>query len=282
MAIREDDADPIKLASYSVNSGKQVYVRRPGTDVFTRNTRYFEYALNADGTRALGTDVDYTTDHYAQVSIIDHRTGARRAVKLSRAPIFPTTPRWSPDGRLGLVTLYRATSGESVEYGYGVIDVESGTSRTFQIKERGAGEWRFFWDASGQAVGTWVSGTMKFYDLEGRPARTLTGRGSPVWVEGDDVSPSGGLYLAHCSRAGSTICAYSTSGDDSAPRVVPFASTRLIGWWDEEHLAVWRLRNGGYEAVVIDLRGQVTRVLASAARKAEFGDMGFRFSRGTP
>jgi hypothetical protein len=34
--------------------------------------------------------------------------------------------------------------------------------------------------------------------------------------------------------------------------------------------------------VVVDMRGQVTRVLATARSKAEFDDMGLRFSRGTP
>ncbi len=58
-----------------------------------------------------------------------------------------------------------------------------------------------------------------------------------------------------------------------------FAAVRLIGWWDDEHLAVWRTKGGGYEAVVIDLKGQVSRVLATAAEKAEFDKMGFRFAR---
>ncbi|MEV0592605.1 serine/threonine-protein kinase [Nonomuraea cavernae] len=279
--VRENITDPIKLVSYSVNSGKQVYVRRAGSADFVRNTRYFEYALDLGGTSALATDVDYTADHYAQVSIVDHRTGGRRSVKLSKAPVFPTTPRWSPDGRLGLVTLYRATNGTSVEYGYAVIDVENGTGKIFKVARKGAGKWRFFWNGDSRTVGTWVGGRMTFYDLAGKQVRALGGTGSPVWVEGDDVSPSGTRFLAHCAAAGDTVCAYSTSGDVPAPIVVPFVTTRLIGWWDDEHLAVWRVKGGGYEAVVIDLKGRVQRVLATAAKRAEFDDMGFRYARGT-
>ncbi|MFI7442253.1 protein kinase domain-containing protein [Nonomuraea indica] len=284
VTVHEDAADPLKLASYSVGGGKRVYVRRPGTPSFTRDSRYFEYALDATGTRALAIDVEYTRDHHAQVSIVDHRTGDRRRVKLSRAPVFPTTPRWSPDGRRGLVTLYRATDGASVEHGFGVIDVARGTGRTFRIRQKGAGEWRFFWAADGRAVGTWVGGTMTFYDLKGRQIRKLTGRGSPIWVEGEDVSPSGELFVASCPAARRTICAYPTTGAGEAaePRVVPFDGTRLIGWWDDAHLAGWRPEGGGYEAVVVDMRGQVTRVLATARSKAELDAMGFRFSRGTP
>lgn len=33
--IEERESDPLKLAAYSMNSGKNLYVRRAGTDVFT-------------------------------------------------------------------------------------------------------------------------------------------------------------------------------------------------------------------------------------------------------
>ncbi|MFC5816287.1 serine/threonine-protein kinase [Nonomuraea harbinensis] len=279
--LEERSSDPIKLASYTTESGKKLYVRQPGTDRFGRDSRYFEYVLNHDGSRALGTDVDYSTGRKALLSVIDHRTGDRRAIEVSDAPIFPTTPRWSPDGKLALVTLYRATDSESVEYGYGIVDVDAGTARTYEIKQKGAGEWRFFWNSGGDEVGTWVNGRMTFYDLNGGKLRTLPKAGEPVWVEGDDVSPGGDRFLAHCAPASATICAHPTGGDGEADRV-PFTSERLIGWWDDEHLAVWRAKGAGFEAVVIDLSGKVQRVLATAPKRAEFDKMAFRFSRGTP
>ncbi|MFC7587620.1 hypothetical protein ACFQYP_30990 [Nonomuraea antimicrobica] len=137
--LQERDTDPIRLASYTLDSGERLYVRKYATGEFTRDTRYFEYALDPATDRALATDVDYSTDLFATVSIVDHATDDRRVVKLSRKPVFPTTPRWSPDGRYGLVTLYKDTDGESAEYGYGIIDVAAGTGRAFQVKEKGAG-----------------------------------------------------------------------------------------------------------------------------------------------
>jgi serine/threonine protein kinase len=277
--IQEREGDPIGLASYTVDRGKRLYVRKHGSGTFTPDTRYFEYALDPKTNLALGTDVDYSTDFFATVSIIDHVTGTKRVVKLSPKPVFPTTPRWSPDGKYGLVTLYKGAAGNTVEYGYGIIDVSSDKGRAFQVKEEGAGEWRFFWDVGGRSVGTWVGGKMKFYDLNGKLVRTLSDVGSPVWVEGDDISPSGTRFLAHCTSAGTSLCARSTSGDDTAPVTIPFTSNRLIGWWDDDHLAVWRAKGAGYEAVVIDLSGKVSRVLATAGKKAEFDRMAFRFSR---
>ncbi|MEU8398519.1 protein kinase [Nonomuraea sp. NPDC048892] len=277
--VEEHAGDPIELVSYTLDSGKRLYVRQPATGTFAADSRYFEYALDPRTGRALATDADYTTDGFATVSIVDHATGGKRLVRLSPRPVFPTTPRWSPDGRYGLVTLFKGTQDDTVEYGYGIIDVTYEKGRVFEIKEQGAGKWRFFWDAGGQAVGTWVGDRMTFYDLNGRLLRTLTNVGAPVWVEGDDVSPTGTRFLAHCTRDATTLCARSTSGGDTDAVTIPFAAVRLIGWWDDEHLAVWRTKGGGYEAVVIDLKGQVSRVLATAAEKAEFDKMGFRFAR---
>ncbi|TMR07566.1 hypothetical protein ETD86_51540 [Nonomuraea turkmeniaca] len=277
--MEETDGDPIKLASYTVDRGKRLYVRKHATDTFSADSRYFEYALDSQTNLALGTDADYSTDLFATVSIVDHVTGAKRTVKVSRKPVFPTTPRWSPDGRHGLVTLYKDVNGNAVEYGYGIIDVAAEQGRAYEIKETGAGEWRFFWDAGSRAVGTWVGGRMTFYDLNGKLLRTLPNVGSPVWVEGDDISPSGTRFLAHCTPEGTALCARTTSGDDPQPITIPFTSNRLIGWWDDDHLAVWRTKGAGHEAVVIDMSGQVTRVLATAPVKAEFDRMGFRFTR---
>ncbi|MEV5890846.1 serine/threonine protein kinase [Nonomuraea fuscirosea] len=276
--VEERAGDPIELVSYTLDSGKRLYVRQHATGAFTADSRYFEYALDPRTGRVLATDADYTTDGFATVSIVDHATGGRRVVRLSPRPVFPTTPRWSPDGKYGLVTLFKGAENNTVEYGYGIIDVTYEKGRVFEIKEQGAGKWRFFWDAGGQAVGTWAGDRMTFYDLNGRLVRTLRDVGAPVWVEGDDVSPAGSRFLAHCTTDATTLCARSTSGGAGAV-TIPFAAVRLIGWWDDEHLAVWRINDKGYEAVVIDLKGQVSRVLATAAEKAEFDKMGFRFAR---
>lgn len=281
VTVEERSSDPVKLVSYTIDGGKKLFIRQPGTDRFRHDSRYFEYVLDHDGTRALGTDAQYSDDEKATVSVVDHRTGTRRSIEVSARPVFPTTPRWSPDGRLALVTLYRTTASDSVPYGYGIVDVTAGTARTYEIKEQGAGTWRFFWNAAGDEVGTWVDGRMTFYDLNGRKARTVPEAGTPVWVEGDDVAPGGDRFLAHCASSATTICAHPTGGDGEPVRV-PFTSQRLIGWWGEEHLAVWRAKGTGYEAVLIDLAGKVHRVLATAPARAELDTMAFRFSRGTP
>ena len=111
---------------------------------------------------------------------------------------------------------------------------------------------------------------------ERQQAATLRDEAGRLRAQNDE------LLALHARDAATIAHLQQSAGGDTAPRVVPFASTRLIGWWDDQHLAVWRSRNAGYEAVVIDLKGQVVRVLATAPSKSQFDDMGFRFSRGTP
>ncbi|WP_327086090.1 hypothetical protein OIE66_27600 [Nonomuraea sp. NBC_01738] len=282
VVIQENDADPIKLASYSVEGGERVYVRQAGSDRFSLTKSYFEYVPNPEGTTALATNADYSDDNYAQLSIVEHGTGRRKTIKLSAAPVYPTTPRWSPDGRYGLVTLFKVEGKTSVAYGYGIIDVQRATGKIFQVKDKGAGDFYFFWHGDSRTVGTWAGDRLLSYDLEGAKVQTLTGKGSAVWVEGYDVSPSGAYALAHCTSAGVALCPSDPAGRGTPPASIPFASTRLIGWWDEHHVAGWRTYGKGFQAVVVDLNGKVTRVLATAPNTKEFGDMGFRYTRVAP
>ncbi|MFI9551321.1 protein kinase domain-containing protein [Nonomuraea endophytica] len=281
VTVEEHDDDPIKLVSYSADSGKRVYVRRPGADRFVLNRAYFEYALNTTGARALATDADYSSDGYSQVSIVEHVTGVKRTIKLTAAPVYPSAPRWSPDGRLGLFTLYKATDNDSIPYGYAILDIATGKPSVFQIKDINTSTYDYFWDGDGESVGNWANGDMRFFDLEGKPvARTLPDGGHPLWVESDVLSPSGTHYLAYCDEAGSSLCAKPVSGRGEARPPIPVQTNRLIGWWDEDHLAIWRVHAGGYQAVVVDMKGDTKRVLATAPKKKDFDAMGFLYTRG--
>ncbi|NUT41813.1 MAG: hypothetical protein HOV86_17700, partial [Thermoactinospora sp.] len=274
ITLTEHASDPIRLASYSVDGGTKLYVRQGRT--FVANADYFEYALSPDGKQALATDRDYTTTSYAQVSIVQHATGARKPITLSKAPIYPTTPRWSPDGGTGLVTLYKAEGDTSVAYGFGTIDIATGTVKIFPAKEKGAGEWRYFW-AGDDRVATWAGGRMRFYDLDGKLVHSESSVGSPLWVESGTVSPSGEYFLSHCTPAGTAVCAHPVSG--GGERItIPLASTRLIGWFGDDHIAGWVADGTGQKAVIVDLRGRVERVLATTTDPVALGKMGLRFT----
>ncbi|GGS99808.1 hypothetical protein GCM10010156_67330 [Planobispora rosea] len=286
ITIHESDEDPIKLTSYTLGGSEhRLYVRKTGTREFVKNDAYFEYTLNAAGTQALGTDRSYTTDSYAVVSIVDHKSGTESDVKITKAPVYPIYPQWSPDGRKGLVTLYEALdNNENKPYGFAVIDVATKKAKIVRVKEKDAGTWSYFWRGDGRAVGTWaIDGKIqriRFYDPQsGVVLQTLLDVGTPLTVEGDDINPSGKLLMTYCKGTEAEICVWSTAADGEPTARIPFATKRVIGWYDDQHIAAWRTKGSGYEAVVIDLEGKVKRVLAETTDAKEYETQFVRYTR---
>ncbi|MBG0829329.1 protein kinase [Planomonospora sp. ID67723] len=283
ITIHESDKDPIKLSSYSLERDKHLYVRKAGTDEFVKNDKYFQYTLNFAGTHALGTDRVYSTDSYAIVSIVDHESGAESKVKITKAPVYPIYPQWSPDGTKGLVTLYEAAGDKSNPYGYAIIDVATKKAEIVRVKEKDAGTWSYFWRGDGRAVGTWAltgkTQRIRFYDLQGTVLQTLLDVGTPLTVEGDDINPSGTLLMTYCKGGETEICVWSTAADGEPTARIPFDTKRLVGWYDDQHIVAWQAKGSSHEAVIIDLKGQVKRVLATSTDAKEYEQQFMRYTR---
>ncbi|GAA4185649.1 hypothetical protein GCM10022252_16360 [Streptosporangium oxazolinicum] len=283
LTLHESDQDPIRLSSYSLDWDKTLYVRKQDTGQFVKNDKYFQYTVNAEGTQALGTDRIYDAQNYAIVSIVDHRSGAASRIRITKAPIYPTLPQWSPDGRRGLVTLYEAVGDISKEYGFAIIDVATKKAKVVRVREKDAGKWSYFWRGDGRAVGTWAltgkTQRIRFYDTQGTVLQTLLDVGTPITVEGDDISPSGSSLLTYCKESKKEICVWSTGSDAPAKVRIPFETERLIGWYDDEHIAGWRRKGSGYEAVVFDFTGKVQRLLATSTDAKEYEKQFMRFTR---
>ena len=250
ITVYESDDDPIRLSSYSLEWDKRLYVREPGTSRFTKNDDYFQYTVNASGSHALATGRSYDKSGYAIVSVVDRRSGTASRIRIAKDPVYPTLPQWSPNGEQGLVTLYEVVGKdrkESREYGYAIIDIATKQARVVRVKEKDAGTWSYFWRGDGRAVGTWAltgeTQRIRFYDLRGTVLQTLLDVGTPITVEGDDVSPSGSLLMTYCKGTEQEICVWSTAADGEAKARIPFETERLIGWYDDRHLAGWRRRD---------------------------------------
>ncbi|GAA2914025.1 hypothetical protein GCM10010517_80570 [Streptosporangium fragile] len=275
--LYESNLDPIKLASYSLGLGDKfaLYTREPGTDRFVKNDKYFDYVPNTAGTQVLGLDRQQDTATYSLASVIDPQTGSASKVRITKAPIYPRTPQWSPDGKFALVTLDEfLTDGSTKPYGFAIIDIETKKAKVVPVKETDAGKWSYFWRSDGRAVGTWAltetTQRIRFYDLDGVVLQTLLDVGTPITVEGYDVSPSGSSLLTYCKGTTKEICVWSITTDGPPQATIPFESTRLVGWYDDKHIAGWRRKGSGYEAVVFDLKGKAQRVLATTTNGEDF------------
>ncbi|MET8158545.1 protein kinase [Sphaerisporangium sp. NPDC005289] len=279
VTIYESDGDPVRLTFYSLDNGTRAYIRDDGANSFTKTSKYFEYVVSGDGRRALGVDTLYTKDGHSAVSLVDRAGAGRTMIRIAKAPVYPSYPQWSPDGTKVLVTVNEAVGGTSRGRGYAIIDVARRKARIVHVKEKDVGRWSYFWRGDGRAVGTWAlkGGTrrIRFYDLDGTVLQTLLRVGSPLTVEGDDMSPSGNLFLTSCAGRGQ-ICVWTADGEERARFAFP--TDRVIGWYDDAHIAAWRKKGRGYEAVVVDLKGRAGRVLATAGA-AEYPKLSLRYTR---
>ncbi|GGQ30585.1 serine/threonine protein kinase [Streptosporangium pseudovulgare] len=290
ITLYENDDDPLKLNSYSTDRGENLYVRTPGTGDFIKNDRYIHYTVNASGTQALATDRLYDGDHYSVVSVVDRRPGSAKKTKIriAKTPVYPFEPEWSPDGTHGLTTLYEVGGGTNEtepytfkKYGYAIIDIAGKKADIVRVKRNDESTGSYFWRRDGQAIGTWVltdkTAHIRFYDLRGTVLQNLPDIGIPLSEGGESLSPSGTSLVTYCRGTPEEVCVRSTDADLEAQIRVPFDTRWFIGWYDDRHIAGWRRKGGGYEAVVIDFEGQVKRVLADA-KEDEKKTM--RFSRG--
>ncbi len=279
LVLYENADDPIRLTSYYANKRKDLYLR--GKKNFAKTTKYFEALVENGGARAIGVDVKYTTAGYATVSLIDRATGKSSKVTTVKAPLYVWAPAWSPDHSKILLSVLKSEGGNKVSgAGFVIVDVAAKTAKFVQIKSGDVGKWSYFWRGDGRAVGTWaIKGDLeriRFYGLNGKVMTTLTGVGTPVEVSGDDVSPSGELFLTRCAKKAKEICVWTTSG--TARARVPFDSERLVGWYDDQHIAGWRKTGARYEIVVVGFSGTVVRRLGTAPAAA-YKDVILRYTR---
>ncbi|MBB2912090.1 serine/threonine protein kinase [Streptosporangium becharense] len=287
LTVHESDKDPIKLASYTILTGQtnNLYVRKTDTDEFVKSDKYRHYTPNPAGTHALATDFYYSTDNYEVVTIVDHGTGAESKVKIAKSPVYGLYPYWSPDGTKGLLTLLEAGENNAPPkpYGFAVIDVATKKAKVVRVKEKDVGDWAYFWRGDGKAIGTWaINGDtqrIRFYDPQGTILQTLLDAGTPLPVEAEEVNPSGTLIMTYCKGTEQEICTWSTVADGEPKARIPFATKRVIGWYDDNHIVAWRKRGSVHEAVVIDFKGQVKRVLATSTNAKEYEDQFMRYVR---
>ncbi|MBB2909260.1 hypothetical protein FHS43_000506 [Streptosporangium becharense] len=60
---------------------------------------------------------------------------------------------------------------------------------------------------------------------------------------------------------------------------ISFTAYRIIGWYDDQHIAAWRKRGSGYQAVVIDFKGRVKRVFATTTDATKHRKQFLSFTR---
>ncbi|MET7336783.1 WD40 repeat domain-containing protein [Nonomuraea sp. NPDC005650] len=271
VVLHERDGDPWRVTAVSKEvspSHRAAYLRSADGISFRKKKGYDELVPAPKGGRVAG--VPYSSPGaFDSVVVFDDKGKAKR-IRTVRKPLSTAYPAWTRDGRK-LVLSIRKDGITTV--GFVIVDPVTGTSKAVTV--RGIDQDAAFqWTPDGRylAANAWdQEWNVRVIRPDGRTHRTLRKVG--IMHGADAFSPSGKRLLTLClSMEASNFCVWDFTSGKLVKRVNDESREWTIGWWDDRHLAtVVRDEGEDARAVVTDLNGDITRVLATFSAKAGRG-----------
>ncbi|MGW6505913.1 TolB family protein [Nonomuraea angiospora] len=268
VVLHERDGDPWRVTAFSKEvstSHRAAYLRSADGISFTKKKGYDELVPAPKGGKVAG--VPYSSPGaYDSVVIFDARGKAKR-IRTVRKPLSAAYPAWTRDGRKLVLSIQK--NGYTT-VGFVIVDPVTGASKA--VTTRGVDQGALFrWTPDGRylAANFWdQEWNVRVIRPDGRRHRTLRKVG--IMHGADAFSPSGRQLLTLClSMDASNFCVWDFTSGKLVKRVNDESRDWTIGWWDDQHLAtVVHDDDNGTRAVVTDLDGRITRVLATFSAKA--------------
>lgn len=262
VTLHERSGDRAWVSAFSVDRKNGSYARSGNR--FIRKPGYWEFTVAPKGHRALGVPTNYVKGHDS-VDIVNLASGKKVSITTVKAPFIAEYGLWSRDGRAVLLTVKKKVKKKWVPTGFVTVDVEAGRAHGVDLADLDK-DTVFQWAPDGSVVAD-KGDDVVFYDTDGNQTSTFGGVG---WtVGGEDVfSPSGKRLATWCpEKVSADICLWDAGSGDKV-RQIYFAAEQVWGWWDDTHLIAVRKKGGGFQSVLIDLKGKVTRVLADISATA--------------
>ncbi|ETK31312.1 hypothetical protein MPTA5024_35695 [Microbispora sp. ATCC PTA-5024] len=261
VTVHEKSGDRLVVTSYWLAGRTAMAYLRTSSSTFTEMAEYWRVAVSPDGRRALGAG-SYLDDNGCETfDVIDRRSGTvlHLSVPSVCKPLNGGYFAWSPDGTKAVQLVFKKK-----RTGFLTIDALKGTTRYVPLPNSYEDSY-FTWTPDGVHVLAYDDARLRFLRPDGKNVKTYSGLG--VLAEGAHAfSPSGTRFVTYCPSS-SGMCLWHTRTGKSAGRV-GFPADDMYGWWDEKHLVVRKETGKNFQAVVIDLSGKVTRVLADIAASA--------------
>jgi len=280
----EHPDDKISLVSYLVDEDDKdwnyIYLRTSPTGEFIRTEKYWSVTISPDFKREAGRTKKLTAGHRT-VDVVDRQTGEIRSVKTVRKPLIPEWPEWSRDSSRVLYTVRRIESAGRKTVGFLIIDAATGAVHFKRFDDEVIENGRFYWTPEGTGVVVTVTREkedvdkkqgvkeygLRFYNLDGKVTREITGIGEPYRTSPGPFSPSGRQFATKCPDGDPGDCVWDTT---TGERIATVSSScyKILGWYDESHLFCWaHAEDGGVRVVVVNLRGDQVRLLLSFTRE---------------
>jgi Serine/threonine protein kinase len=265
----EHPDDKISLAYYYLerkgkNQGDLLYPRTSRTGSFRRTEKYWSLSVSPDRSLEVGRTKKYTDDYHA-VELVDRQTGRIRSINTVKKPLTYEWPAWSKDSKRLLLTIRDPRPEEWKTLGFIIVDTVAGTAKINHIADNSIVKGRFYWAGDESQVAThFAAGKgfgLRFYDLDGKVTREITGIGEPYTTSPGPFSPSGRQFATRCPDGEPGDCVWDTT---TGERIATVNSScyKILGWYDEKHLFCWADSEGGGDQVnVVNLRGEAVRVM---------------------
>ncbi|WP_188193063.1 TolB family protein [Nonomuraea sp. SYSU D8015] len=275
MKYQEKTGDPVRLTAYGLGTGR-AYLRAAKGAAFAWEKGLSEVSVAPGGRLAAGVPTGYRSGYDALV-VTDRTTGTSTRIRTVKKPLTASYASWSRDGTKVALTVEQKVSGKWRVLGFTVVDVAAKKARTVRVSGLSA-QAGFWWSPDGNLVSRHGTGLRFHRPSDGAVVRTLPGVGLPTGPE-DAFSPSGRRLATWCpSRLRERLCLV----DPIAGRIAQRVDVRpeaVFGWWDESHVIAVMAHRGAYRLSVVDLKGEVTRVLASVPARTWAAELWLSFTR---
>ncbi|WP_329079993.1 MULTISPECIES: serine/threonine protein kinase [unclassified Streptosporangium] len=266
VTLRENPADPERVTSYRDSrgraSGDPVYLRRGDTAEF-RFLGTFMTAVAAPGGARVAANPDnkFELGEFDLIRLVDPAGGPETQIRTVDTPLTTFNPHWDRNGTRILLTIYEGLGKEQRSRGFVIVDVASRTARVFRVPDDDHRS-DYVWGAdSASVLHSGPDGSVRFYRPDGTPLRTVPKVGALVL---DDVRTTslGTVFTTRCQEMPRDVCLWDAA---TATRraVVPIKKGMIFnGWLGDRHFLGTVTEGKTTKVVMLDLRGEVVRVLA--------------------
>ncbi|GAA4198456.1 hypothetical protein GCM10022252_48920 [Streptosporangium oxazolinicum] len=266
ITLRENPADPERVTTYRDSrkkaGGAPVYLRRGDSAEFRFLGTLMTAVAAPGGARvAANPDNKFELGAFDLIRLVDPAGGPETQIRTVDTPLTTFNPHWDRNGTRILLTIYEGFGEEQRSRGFVIVDVASRTARVFRVPDDDHRS-DYVWGAdSASVLHSGPDGSVRFYRLDGTPLRTVPKVGALVL---DDVRTTslGTVFTTRCQERPDDVCLWDAA---TATRraVVPIGKgTTFNGWLGDRHFLGTVTEGRTTKVVMLDLRGEVVRVLA--------------------
>ncbi|GGP16980.1 hypothetical protein LDL08_40980 [Nonomuraea glycinis] len=273
ITLHERPNDPFLVTAVNLYKGEEpLRLLRGADDRFAKKPEYNDVVASPTDGKVVAIPKDFSHGYDGMIFLNRAYVETVR-IRTVRDSMETVAPYWSRDGRRVVATI--VAGGRPT--GFVIVDALLRTTRVVTVAGMSK-DARLRWAPGGRSLVASHQDGVRFFDLDGRVLRTISGVG--VLAGGEDAfSPSGKRFVTQCSSTvEENICVWDARTGRSISRV-PTKAEETLGWWDEEHLLCVMADSGEYIVTLMNFSGHIGRVVADVSASAWKKDLYLSYTR---